>query len=281
MQEDINTLITDFDNTLFDWFDNWYQAFSGALNYITDNITDIDRNRLIKDIKSIHKKYKTTEYLNVFNEIAKQPQYAKYNNICAICENATVLRTKLKQKQLHLFKDVIQTFKCLKKNNFKIVIFTESEAYNTLSRIISLKLDGLVDYVYAPPSKNSIVPQLIKTEFRQFDYSEHYKPNPDNLNKIISELYLNNENCCYLGDNLVKDIQMAKSAGVLDIYAKYGENYLKKEEYQLLKDVTFWSDSLVKKEEKSNVNDIKPTFTLETSIKELLDILNIKEEVYA
>jgi len=277
MKDNINTLITDFDNTLFDWFGNWYQAFSGALNYIIDN-TNINKEILLKDIKSIHKKHGTTEYLNVFNEIAKQPQYAKYGDIDIICKNASLLREDLKQKHLYLFDGVYDTFQCLKKNNFKIIIFTESEAYSTLSRIIALNLDGLVDYVYAPPSRNFKIPLPQKTKFQQFDYSEHYKTNPDNLYKIIYELKLNKKNCCYLGDSLTKDIQMAKSAGIIDIYAKYGENYLKKKEYQLLKNVTFWSDSMVKKEEKSNAQIIKPTYILENSIKELLEILNIREE---
>lgn len=34
MLTDEKCLITDFDNTLFDWFDNWYEAFNGALSYI-------------------------------------------------------------------------------------------------------------------------------------------------------------------------------------------------------------------------------------------------------
>ena len=279
MKNNINTLITDFDNTLFDWFANWYQAFSCALNYITDNIKNINKEMLIDDIKSIHERCGTTEYLNVFNEIAINPKYATYDNIEVVCRNATSLREDLRHKQLCLFDDVFNTLQCLKNNNFKIIIFTESEAYSTLSRIISLKLDGIVDYVYAPPSRNSEIPIMQKTKFKQLDYSEHYKTNPNNLYKIISELKLNKDNCCYLGDNLIKDIEMAKSAGIIDIYAKYGENYLKKKEYQLLKDVTSWTDSMVKKEEKSNEQLIKPTYTLENSIKELLEILNINEDL--
>ena len=175
---------------------------------------------------------------------------------------------------------VIETFESLKENGVTIVIFTESEAYHTLSRIKTLKLDGIVDYVYAPPSKNHEIPSLSKTKFVQLQDSEHQKPNPKNLNKIIVELGIDKENCCYLGDNPMKDIQMAKIANVTDIYAKYGDIDRNTKEYQLLKAVTYWKDSLVKKEENINTDKISPSYTLNTSIRELLKIFNIKEELH-
>ncbi len=279
MQKHINTLITDFDNTLFNWLENWYQAFNEALNYITDNIRDINQETLIKDIKTIHETHRTAEYINVFNDIAKLPKYSHYPNIQKLCNYATDLR-KSRQKNIHLFDGVIETFESLKENGVTIVIFTESEAYHTLSRIKTLKLDGIVDYVYAPPSKNHEIPSLSKTKFVQLQDSEHQKPNPENLNKIIVELGIDKENCCYLGDNPMKDIQMAKIANVTDIYAKYGDIDRNTKEYQLLKAVTYWKDSLVKTEENINTDKISPSYTLNTSIRELLKIFNIKEELH-
>lgn len=51
MINDEKCLITDFDNTLFDWFDNWYQAFNGALEYIYSQVPTLNKEVLLNDIK--------------------------------------------------------------------------------------------------------------------------------------------------------------------------------------------------------------------------------------
>lgn len=89
-------LITDFDNTLFDWFDNWYQAFHGTLEYIYEHAPELDKEEFLADIKRIHEKHNTTEYLNVFYELAKLDKYKYISNFDEICSNATLLRENLK-----------------------------------------------------------------------------------------------------------------------------------------------------------------------------------------
>jgi len=273
-------LITDFDNTLFDWFDNWYSAFSGAFSYICLNFPGIDEKEVLNDIKAIHKIHNTTEYLNVFEDLAKLDRYSEFKNFSEICHDASNIRAEIKSQNLKLFSGVIETFKVLKNSSYKIVLFTESEAYSTSERVKLLGLDGIVDYIYSPPPQNSRSISLEHTQLVSFEKQEQYKPYVKNLNKILIDLNLNPDNCFYLGDSLIKDIQMAKDAGITDIYAQYGEGYKTRPEYQLLKDVTFWDSSIVRQEEQSSLTNIKPTFILEKSINEILSILQIKEETY-
>lgn len=274
MINDEKCLITDFDNTLFDWFDNWYQAFNGALEYIYSQVPTLNKEVLLNDIKNIHLKHHTTEYLNVFYEIGKFPKYKNIPNFYEICSDATVLREELKVQNLHLFSNVLDTFKILKEHSYKLIIFTESEAFSTAKRVKELNLDEIIDYIYAPPAKNFGDINLQTTQLISFDKQAHYKPEKKNLEKIINDLHLKRENCYYLGDSLIKDIKMAQNAKIIDFYAKYGENYKNRPEYELLKKVTFWTEALVKEEEKIDVENIKPTYILENSISEILDILN-------
>lgn len=273
MINDEKCLITDFDNTLFDWFDNWYQAFNGALEYIYSKVPTLNKEVLLNDIKNIHLKHHTTEYLNVFYEIGKSSKYKNIPNFYEICSDATVLREKLKVQNLHLFSNVLDTFKILKEHSYKLIIFTESEAFSTATRVKELNLDGIIDYIYAPPAKNFGDINLQTTQLISFEKQAHYKPEKKNLEKIVNDLHLKRENCYYLGDSLIKDIKMAQNAKIIDIYAKYGENYKKRPEYELLKKVTFWTEALVKEEEKIDIENIKPTYILENSISEILDIL--------
>jgi len=271
-------LITDFDNTLFDWFDNWYRAFESALAYIFLNAPTLNKEEFLNDIKIIHKKHETTEYLNVFLDLSKFSKYENIPNFFEICSTATEIRENLKLTNLHLFDTVLNTFKILKRHSYKLIIFTESEAFSTSARVKNLKLDGIVDYIYAPPAKNSGLIDLAKTKFIPFDKQEHYKPSKKNLEKIIYDLKFEKENCYYLGDSLIKDIKMAQNANIPDIYARYGEYYKKQPEYELLKKVTFWEKSLVKLEEQASEQEIKPTYILKNSFSEILKVLNLKEE---
>lgn len=126
-------------------------------------------------------------------------------------------------------------FEKIKQNSYKIVLFTESEAYSTSLRVKDLGLDGIIDFIYAPPAKNFGNTNLTYTKLISFSKQEHYKPYKKNLDKILNDLHLIPENCYYVGDSLIKDIKMAQDANIVDIYAKYGENYKKRQEYELLK----------------------------------------------
>ena len=68
-------LITDLDNTLFDWADIWYQCFSAMLDEIV-RISGLNRETLISEIRAIHQKYGTSEYSFLIEELPSlQPLY--------------------------------------------------------------------------------------------------------------------------------------------------------------------------------------------------------------
>jgi FMN phosphatase YigB (HAD superfamily) len=61
-------LITDLDNTLFDWVDVWLKSFRAMLNEII-RISDVSEKKLIPEIQAIHQKYGTSEYSFLIEEI--------------------------------------------------------------------------------------------------------------------------------------------------------------------------------------------------------------------
>jgi hypothetical protein len=69
----------------------------------------------------------------------------------------------------------------------------------------------------------------------------------------------------------MKDIAMAKEAGVTDVWAKYGVAQ-DRAEYALLRKVTHWRSEQVSKEQSLSEADVRPTFTLQGSFRELLDL---------
>jgi phosphoglycolate phosphatase len=76
--------------------------------------------------------------------------------------------------------------------------------------------------------------------------------------------------CVYVGDSLTKDIAMAQDAGVADAYAKYGKAQ-HTGAYQLLRDVTHWSDADVEREKRIGEREVRSTVVLNSTFSEIMD----------
>jgi phosphoglycolate phosphatase-like HAD superfamily hydrolase len=63
-KRDISVVITDLDNTLYDWVEMWYQAFNAMLTKILKEVEPkgVIRDRLIPEIRSVHQRHGTSEY---------------------------------------------------------------------------------------------------------------------------------------------------------------------------------------------------------------------------
>ena len=57
---DKTTLITDFDNTLYDWFRVWYESFTAMLAEIK-RISGLSDDVLLPEIRKLHQQYRTSE----------------------------------------------------------------------------------------------------------------------------------------------------------------------------------------------------------------------------
>src|ERR1035438_4756250 len=61
MKKTISVLVTDLDNTLFDWVDIWYRSFSAMLGSLAQS-TGLDQATLERDFKRIFERQGTSEY---------------------------------------------------------------------------------------------------------------------------------------------------------------------------------------------------------------------------
>jgi hypothetical protein len=61
-------LITDLDNTLFDWVELWVNCFSTMLDGIAE-LSAIPKEKLIPEIAAVHQKHGTSEYSFLIEEI--------------------------------------------------------------------------------------------------------------------------------------------------------------------------------------------------------------------
>lgn len=268
-----SVLITDIDNTLFDWFGFWYHSFDAMLAK-TSAISGVSRDTLIKEIKPIHEKYGTSEYSFLLEELPSlQKIYGGREGINEALDEAIHAFRSARKKYLTLYPTVMKSLYALKKQGCHIIAFTESKAYYAASRIKRLELDGIIDVLFSPADhdvpiqENNRAVILLEKTLHMFTPKNEIKPNPQLLLDIIDSINAKPIQCVYIGDSEMKDIEMAQAAGISDVFASYGTNHFEdfKEGYNLLRAVTHWTDEDVQKEKlikEKVVRSSRPTNTV-------------------
>lgn len=283
-KQKVNVVVTDLDDTIWDWLTMWYNSFEPYLNRIIDEF-DIDKNILKESFKKLHQKYHSSETSFAYYELDCLTDAQKEQlNVSTNKHKKSIIHeyNSLKKNNLFFCKGVEKTLKELKSKGVLLVGFTESDAFFTKYRLKHLNLDGIFDYIYAPIGEG--VPESVDifydneywepsiTEFRYLAKGT-VKPAPDILEIILRDCNADKQNTIYIGDKLNKDVYMANESNVKSVYAEYGDQ-IDSNKYSLLKEVTHWTDEDVKREkeykEKNHTKTIAD-YTLKKSFKELDD----------
>jgi FMN phosphatase YigB (HAD superfamily) len=250
-------LITDADNTLFDWVDVWYQSFTAMLHKI-EEITGIPEGELYSPISAVHQQHGTSEYAFLIEEIPiLRERYGE--RVTETLAPAIDAFRSARREALRLYPGVMFTLKKLKANGIITVSYTESTSFYVNYRFRKLGLDTVIDYLYSSPDHAlphedmNVVrkyPQdnyLLKQTVHRYTPRGEKKPNPHILSCILSDIGVKADEAVYIGDHPKKDIAMAQQAGVLDVLASYGAAQ-HREQYELLRKVTHWSVGEVEEE---------------------------------
>lgn len=280
-----SVVITDLDNTLWDWFTIWHKSFSAMLDKVVE-ISGIDREQIISEIRPIHQKYGTAEYAFVLEKLPSlQKKYGDRDRINSIFEEAIHAARSKRMDTLRLYDGVYDTLSYLKTKRIRVIAYTESKEWYTKDRLKKLGLDYFIEHLYSPPDHSLPISDDKKAtiEFKYLNSSHtpenELKPNPELLLDIINELGVEKEECIYIGDSEVKDVFMAKEAGVTSVYAKYGASHFenREEDYNLLRSVTHWTDEDVERERKAKESADEVEYTADYTIDKFSDILNLFE----
>jgi phosphoglycolate phosphatase len=275
-------LITDVDNTLFDWQLVWYEAFSAMIRKVLQ-ISGVDEYELYAQCSAIHQKYGTSEYSHLLEELpCLQHRYG--SRILETMQPAIDDFRAARRAHLKLYPTVEDTLRELAGRGIVVAAFTESKAFYTSYRFRKFGLDGPVAYLYSPPDHDLPVADVasirrypadtyqLKITQHRFTPEGETKPNPDILLSIINDLGFAPGEAVYVGDNLLKDVWMAQEANVVDVYAEYGAAQ-HRPEYELLRKVTHWTPEMVERERAAlKPGHIIPTHTLNESFSQILSL---------
>lgn len=289
MPDTKTALITDLDNTLFDWVDLWFKCFSAMLDSIVA-ISGIPEDALIPEIAEIHQRHGTSEYSFLIEELPSIRAFLDGRTATTVFAPSIEAYRRERRKHLVLFPTVAETLLKIKGRGTKIIGYTESMAFYSNYRVRRLGLDGVLDHVFCP--RDHQVPkglsadeirhypaQNYKLKYTMQDFTPEGSKKPDTavLEAIIKDLRLPKDETVYVGDNLMKDVAMAQDCGLADVYARYGSAH-KRPEYKLLQEVTHWTPEEVAREQRIKEREhVHPTHTLERTFSEILGLFDFRD----
>jgi phosphoglycolate phosphatase-like HAD superfamily hydrolase len=280
----MTVLITDLDNTLYDWVTFFATSFQGMVADLS-LLLGVDSERLHDEFKVLHQRYGSSEQpFTALDLPAVKERFgdAPRHELMRLLDRPLHVFNSLRNKHLKLYDSVTETLEALQSAGIVLVGHTESTAENAVFRLQKLNVIKYFKHLYVldsdyhghpdPQRASALAPSpgLVRT----VPCSER-KPNPELLRDICRQEGVRSEDAYYVGDSLTRDISMAKAAGVTSVWAQYGTRYDRKL-WNVLVRVTHWTAQDVAREERlrREFSQVEPDFTIE-SFSEILEILGL------
>jgi FMN phosphatase YigB (HAD superfamily) len=260
-------LVTDLDNTLYDWVGSFVPAFY-AMAEKAAAILDLDIDTLLDDLRAVHQRHGSSEHpfalLEAASVTARLPGLSR-DERAKVLDAAFHRFNSVRKERLVLYDGVTATLEALAERGVPIVAYTDARIPNSLYRVNRLGLDHLIEHLYAPAAR---FPDRVDAPTRQTLLKVlpegDKKPNPRTLRDICRDLGVPPERTLYIGDSLSRDIFMAASAGVRSAWARYG-TVVEPGLWEKLVRVTHWTETDVTDEAKlkAEAASVRPDATLD------------------
>jgi len=278
-------LICDLDNTLYDWVAYFVPSFYAMVDKVVE-LLGCDRQILLNDFREVHQHYHDTEYPFALLETSTVINYFKVSNrkeIAKALDPAFQVFNSARKKHLRLYPGVESTLEYICQRDIKLVAYTDSQFFGAIDRLMRLNLIALFSKVYCRkrsqqehPNPEAGLQWLNKVPMHKvYELSEDkVKPDPRVLIDICNAEKVMPTEVAYIGDSMGHDILMAKKAGVISIWAKYGA-LLDTSDYKRLIKITHWTKEDVEEERrlKKEAEHLQPDFVAEDSFVEILTTL--------
>ncbi|MEW1578917.1 HAD family hydrolase [Streptomyces microflavus] len=285
----VSLLVTDLDNTLWDWFEAWHSSFSAMLRRLSQ-LSEVPQRQLEREIQMVHRRRGTSEYSYLLNELPSLLRRNPHSQPLKVYDDAIHVLNRERLRSTKLYSGVLATLRELRRRKIPVVAYTESVAYWSEWRIRRTGLDGLIKVMYSSPDHD--FPLGVSAHDLRTQPPDTYglkvtahkrvppgilKPNTDVLKSILADFSVPPKGAVYVGDSLMKDVAMAQELGVYDVYAQYGASQ-DREGYDLLRRVSHWTQQDIERErELSAQPTITPSYVLSEGFSQLLSMFDFAE----
>lgn len=279
MKPKIELLICDLDNTLYDWVTFFSIAFYEMVDRAVRTL-GVREDVLLDELQSVHRHYHNSEQpfaLLETRSVRTAYPNATRRELLATLTDAFHAFNSARKAHLRPYPGVVETLQAIDRLGTKIVAHTEATVVNAEYRLHKLGLSAFFARLYAVehvgephPAPDQMQPVTPVQSVRPLMLHER-KPDKRVLDEICTHEGVPPSGALYVGDSIVRDIGMARAAGVHSAWAKYGTKY-SPEHWQRLVRVTHWTAEDVERAQKaaSLYSTAQPDVVLDSSFSELL-----------
>lgn len=231
----VKAVVTDLDNTLYAWVDYIVPCLEAMVASLVAT-TGLPRVRIVQSLKAVYARYESNEYPFAIQESELfGPYEADFDSFNAlVVDPARRAFSAAREKYLRPYPGVRETLEQLRARKLRVIGLTDAPRNAAELRLRWLKLDGHFDALYTLPGY--ALPDHVDPEIRRREQAGHYrsripvvelpaaaeKPSPDGLARVLADFRLRPDEVVYVGDNVNKDMPVAKACGVVGVWAEYG-----------------------------------------------------------
>lgn len=266
-------IICDLDNTLYDWVSYFVPSFYAMVRKACI-ILGCSEEDLLDSIRLVHQRHHDTEHPFALLEtdiVSSKCHGMTDREKYAVLDPAFHEFNIKRKNTLKLYDGVSDTLAMLKAANVLIIAHTESRVFSALDRLCRLGIAHHFDRIYCREKNSTKHPlgpnaPVFKHLDKVFELSRHQqKPDATVLREICSEIGCHADDVAYVGDSIVRDVTMAKSCGILAIWARYGTAH-DYGMYEQLVRVSHWTSEDVAREKalKNAFQTVRPDIVIDT-----------------
>jgi phosphoglycolate phosphatase len=262
-------VVIDVDNTIYDWVSIWGGAFTAMVRTLAQ-LTDRGSEQWLKAARAVHVRRSAIECPSLLADMASSAAWPLAIDASRVLPPAAAAYNDYWDHHLTAYPGTREALTELTEQGHSIVAYTEGDVSIAASRLARLGLAGVIRRAFGraalPPSPHPAwclagsgkhCPIAV-----DFVPREDTKPNPAGLAKILVQCGTARHDAVYVGDNLLKDVAMAKAVGTRAFWARYG-TARDPEHVTLLERVAHWSAADVAAERSSRPSTIAPDATLD------------------
>lgn len=265
-------LITDLDNTLYDWVTYFANAFRAMVTELAV-VLSVSEERLLDEFRTVHQLYGNSEQpFAIFELPSVQERFESLSRteLLEVLQSPLNAFRSARKEHLHLYPSVHSTLRFLRQKNVALVAHTEATAEQAYYRLRTLGIVRHFRHIYALEGRLGPHPDPLRAADLQppaglisIIPKHERKPNPDLLRDICSRERVLPADAWYVGDSKTRDVAMAKNAGVTAVWAEYGTKYDRKL-WEVVVRVTHWSSEDVQKEARLQTvcQNVEPDYTI-------------------
>jgi phosphoglycolate phosphatase len=231
----IRAVVTDLDNTLYPWVDYIVPCLEAMVDSLTAT-TGLPRIRIVQSLKDVYTRYESNEYPFAIQESDIFQPYERdfdsFNRL--VVEPAASAFKAARVRWLHPYPGVAETLEWIRAQGLTLVALSDAPRNAALLRLKTMKLDRLFDALYTLPGYE--LPKNVDPRIRRREEAGHYrsgtpvhelpreaeKPSPLGLRRILQDFGLRGPEVVYVGDNVRKDMAVARACGAIGVWAEYG-----------------------------------------------------------